>query len=161
MLQMRLISELGGSNGKQITKLVLNDTGSSLQTVFIRDIKEMTNGISQYWGKGEDMTVRTANGLVSRPTVLIEVRLLKCNGEVFSNWIREWGSITPDGDPYSRLSGRGIREQLFFATAPGNHWLYVSETKSGLMSQLPVFEGIRHPYYDTLQPSNIPLNLNF
>lgn len=35
------------------------------------------------------------------------------------------------------LSGNAIRRKLYFATAPGNEFLYVSVKKNGIVTKLP------------------------
>lgn len=37
-----------------------------------------------------------------------------------------------------RLSGSGMRNYLYFATAPGNQTLFVSQKKNGIVDRLPV-----------------------
>jgi hypothetical protein len=51
-------------------------------------------------------------------------------------WYDEVGVInwTPGA---LRLSGFKMRMHLYFATAPGNQMLYISEKKHGIIKQLP------------------------
>jgi hypothetical protein len=84
--------------------------------------------------------VNTANGIIAREQIILEVQLLKADGSALSPWIDEMGVITPvqPGTQQYRLSGNAMRNFLYFGTAPGNTQLYVAEKKNGLVSQLPV-----------------------
>ena len=84
--------------------------------------------------------VGTANGVVPRERVMIEIQLIKADGTIVSPWLLETAVITPvqQGVPQLRLSGNAMRNHLYFATAPGNATLFVSEKKNGIVNQLPV-----------------------
>ncbi|KAI9680476.1 MAG: hypothetical protein M1817_003916 [Caeruleum heppii] len=88
-----------------------------------------------YEGLGPLVQVDTANGVFQAQIIDMEVMVLNQDGEQVSGWIEEEGLIMPPAN--LRLSGLGIRQGLYFATAPGNDFLYVSETKNGLVQQLP------------------------
>ena len=68
---------------------------------------------------------------------MIEVKLLHVDGSEFDHWIFENAIVRRSGEMSSVLSGSGIRQELYFATAPGNSELYVAETRNGLIMQLP------------------------
>ena len=84
--------------------------------------------------------METANGNVFRERIQIEMQLIRADGTRVSPWFQEWAVITPVqlGGLQYRLSGNAMRNHLFFATAPGNMTLFVSERKNGIVSQLPV-----------------------
>lgn len=129
----RAVPGLGGNN-HAINCMVLNDTGSSLQTVHPEDLDAMGIGPS-YMGFGPVEVLDTGNGEMLRWSIYLQVRLQYRDGRDFAKWIPECGIITPGVN--ARLSGTGIREELYFAIAPGNRDLYVADTKHGLMSMLP------------------------
>lgn len=123
------------SAGINIT--MLNDTGSTAQSVFDSDVLEL--GLpNNYVGYGPETLVTTANGVVPRRRIAVEVQLLTPQGGIASDWIREYGVLTPSTPGSVRLSGSGIRGALYFATAPGNEYLYVAAKKNGIIDQLPV-----------------------
>lgn len=116
---------------------MLNDTGSSVQTFYDTDLVAL--GIpANYVGYGPLIQVTTANGVVWRRQISFQIQLLTPQGDLASNWILERGAITPAVPGAVRLSGDGIRQELYFATAPGNQHLYVASKKNGIVTQLPV-----------------------
>lgn len=132
---MRLIPDLGGTDAT-VNVSILNDTGSTVQSVLQTDLAAM--GLNpQYGGLGPAIVVQTANGPVNRQSIFVELQLMRADGTAVSGWIRELGLITPPGAAQMRLTGAGIRNHLYFATAPGNQNLYVAEKKNGIMSELP------------------------
>ncbi|KAJ8098686.1 hypothetical protein POJ06DRAFT_257707 [Lipomyces tetrasporus] len=70
----------------------------------------------------------------------LEMQITKADGKAVSPWFEETAVIVAaqPGVPQCRLSGRTMRNFLYFATAPGNSTLYVAEKKNGIISQLPV-----------------------
>ncbi|EGD97710.1 hypothetical protein TESG_05111 [Trichophyton tonsurans CBS 112818] len=116
---------------------LLNDTGSNTLTVFDTDITAL--GIPPtYMGYGADVLITTAGGTLRRRQISVEIQLLDSQGNAVSDWILEAGIVTPATAGATRLSGDGIRQSLYFATAPGNQHLYVAEKKNGIITQLPV-----------------------
>lgn len=116
---------------------MLNDTGSNTLTVFDTDIAALAIP-PIYPGFGANVPITTASGTVRRQQITVEVQLLDSQGNAVSDWILEEGIVTPAAVGATRLSGDGIRQSLYFATAPGNRHLYVAEKKNGIIEQLPV-----------------------
>jgi hypothetical protein len=136
----RLISEYGGDPNMTINVSIANDTGSTRQTIFTTDLTNLHYDRNTYRGRRGNTTVATANGLVDRERIVIEIQLLTADGTALSPWFREVAlikSIAP-GVPSVRLSGNAMRDYLYFATAPGNTTLYVAKKKNGLVTQLPI-----------------------
>ncbi|OJD22448.1 hypothetical protein ACJ73_06202 [Blastomyces percursus] len=108
------------SSAFSIDVTMLNDTGSSILTVFDTDIA----------------------ALIIPPTYIgksfVEIQLLDPQGSAVSDWILEEGIITPSVSGVTRLSGDGIRQSLYFAIAPGNRHLYVAEKRNDIIEQLPI-----------------------
>lgn len=75
----------------------------------------------------------TPNGQCRRDLVKLEMKIIKEDGTPMTEWYKE-SCLVGSG---SRLSGCGMRQHLYFATAPGNHGLYVAQKKNGIVSQLP------------------------
>lgn len=108
-----------------------------MQTVFDVDLAALLPANRLYFGYGLIIPLETANGTISRQSIMIEVKLMCRNGTAFSEWILECGVITPVAECATALSGQSIRGKLYFATASGNNVLYVAERKSGITFQLP------------------------
>ncbi|KAM5441464.1 hypothetical protein MferCBS31731_003535 [Microsporum ferrugineum] len=120
-----------------INVTMLNDTGSNMLTVFDTDLIALAIPPT-YAGFGSYVSMSTAGGQVQRQHIVVEVQLLDSQGNPVSDWILEHGIVTPATLGTSRLSGDGMRQHLYFATAPGNTHLYVAEKKNGIVQQLPV-----------------------
>ncbi|KAF3898664.1 hypothetical protein GTR04_0045 [Trichophyton interdigitale] len=109
---------------------MLNDTGSSLLTVFDTDLVAL--GIpSTYGGYGPQIPISTAAGVL-RQNIAVEMQLLDSYGDPMSDWFFENSVVVPLAQGVTRLSGNGIRELFYFATAPGNTHLYVAKKKNGI-----------------------------
>ncbi|KAK2785657.1 hypothetical protein FQN52_008345 [Onygenales sp. PD_12] len=135
-LGMRPVLALFGP-APSIDITMVNDTGSNAFTVFDTDVVAL--GIPQnYMGFGINVPVTTPTGIVWRQQINVEIQLLDAQGNPVSDWIFDRGIVTPAAPGVSRLSGDGIRQSLYFATAPGNQHLYVAEKKNGIVEQLPV-----------------------
>jgi hypothetical protein len=110
-----------------------------MQTIFTTDLINLHYNPNTYQGRIGFVPVSTANGIVARERIIIEIQLMKANGTIASPWFRESALITPLqlGLQY-RLSGNAMRNHLYFATAPGNTTLFISEKRNGIVTQLPV-----------------------
>lgn len=103
---------------------ILNDTGSNLQTVFDNDLGSLGYNPQTYQGNICLVYIETANGIVARQGIVIEMQLKKPSWEPASDWFIENGVIVPFGPNITRLPSPGVRSSLYFATAPGNQYLY-------------------------------------
>lgn len=106
-----------------------------MMNVLQSDLTAMGIKRTSYTGYGPPVNITTANGDIRRPTLTLQIQLRDENGTPASQWFREEAAIIRNGD---RLSGESIRDQFYFATAPGNEFLYIAEKKNGLMGLLPV-----------------------
>ncbi|OJD27481.1 hypothetical protein ACJ73_01120 [Blastomyces percursus] len=116
---------------------MLNDTGSNTLTIFDTDLLALAIP-STYMGFGANVPITTAAGIIWRQQITVEIQLLDSQGNAVSDWILEQGIVTPAATGAGRLSGDGIRQSLYFATAPGNQHLYVAGKRNGIIEQLPV-----------------------
>jgi len=116
----------------------MNDTGSDIQTIFPTDLAALGYYQIAYQGHLGTVPIGTANGVVSRMRIEIEMQITKANGTAITPWFMEVAVITPVQPGQYRLSGSAMRDHLFFATAPGNANLFVAQKKSGIVTQLPV-----------------------
>ena len=117
----------------------MNDTGSDIQTIFPTDLAALQYNQLTYQGHLGVLPIGTANGVVLRRKIAIEMQILKADGTTITPWFRETAVVAPlqPGIQY-RLSGNAMRDHLYFATAPGNANLFVAEKKNGITTQLPV-----------------------
>ncbi|OAX79324.1 hypothetical protein ACJ72_06359 [Emergomyces africanus] len=116
--RVRPVPGLLSSPAFSIDVTMLNDTGSNTLTVFDTDIAALAIRLT-YMGYGADVPIMTAGGTVTRRQISVEIQLLDSQGNAVSDWILEEGIITPSASGVTRLSGDGIRQSLYFATAPG------------------------------------------
>jgi hypothetical protein len=132
---VRLIPQQGG-DGTVHRVNVINDTGSSLLTLFDTDILQL--GILEgYTGWRGEVTVRNASGTVNRyRRIRVQFQLLRDDDSPWSNWINDYAVIKPDSQGVPRLSGCGIRRVMYLGTPPGNHLLAIATTKGGMASLL-------------------------
>jgi len=121
------------------TVSIMNDTGSNIQTIFPTDLAALQYNQLTYQGRLGMLSIGTANGVVLRRKIVIEMQIIKADGTAVTPWFRETTVVTPlqPGTQY-RLSGSAMRNHLYFATAPGNANLIVAEKKNGITTQLPV-----------------------
>ncbi len=143
--RIRIPTSLGGDDLQYITVMILNDTGSTLQTVF--DYPDLLllgfewdgSSIPNYRGFVGWIDVNVATGQIQRPCFEIEMQIVESTGQPLTDWFHELAVITPRNPsiPQSRLSGYEMRNRLFFATPPGNDCLIVAQFKNGIVQGLP------------------------
>ncbi|KFY15433.1 hypothetical protein V492_01986 [Pseudogymnoascus sp. VKM F-4246] len=133
---VRLIPGLGG-DGTALGISVLNDTGSDALSIFNSDVLQLGAGIQAYGGQVGMVRIINANGAADTcMCMLVEIQLIKDDYSPWGDWIRKRAIIRPNQPGTSSLSGPGMRDVLYFGTAPGNHTIAVSTTKGGLSSLL-------------------------
>jgi hypothetical protein len=139
LANFRLTAIFGGNPNVTFPVVIANDTGSNAQTVFTSDLASLNYDPNTYQGHAEPVAITTANGVVVREQIWIEVQLMRADGTAASPWFPELAVITPitPGIQQTRLSGEAIRHVFYFATAPGNETLYMAMKKNGIVSQLP------------------------
>ena len=143
---MRGAATLGGSRDSTLG-LMCNDTGSNVLTIYPMELILM--GIPEnYRGWGGTVQIKTANGVVARRKITIAIRILSGTNptEPITEWILEEAivALSDDDSVYDRLSGGLMRRSLYFATAPGNAHLYVSQNKTGITQRLPTINVMRN-----------------
>lgn len=132
---LRLIPEFGGDRTTHGI-IAMNDTGSDLLTLFDDDFPFLGNTVG-YSGWLGPVRILDANGNVPVfPQIRVQVQMVRDDNTPWGDWMEETAIVRVRNPNVSRLSGRGIRAHLYFATAPGNHTVAVATTKGGLMSLL-------------------------
>lgn len=85
-------------------------------------------------GRLANTTLRFADGRIDTgvQTIRIDIRLMQDESE--DEPIGDWfpASAVFASASQKRLSGNDMRDNFYFATAPGNHHLFVAETKTKL-----------------------------
>jgi hypothetical protein len=116
---------------------IMNDTGCSIQTIFSTDLAALGYNQLTYQGHRGAVALTTGNGVIRRRKIVIEIQIIKADGTI-TPWFRANAVVTPPRPGLQhRLSGRAIRDHLYFATAPGNTNLFVAK-KMVFTTQLPV-----------------------
>ncbi|RHZ68958.1 hypothetical protein CDV55_104354 [Aspergillus turcosus] len=121
--RFRLVNVYGGHANLTISRRIANDTGSSVQTIFVSDLVELQYNAQTYAGNLGVAFIGTASAPVLRQRIEIELQILNGQGETMTPWFPEVAVIVPDGPGLARLSGRAMRNHIYFATAPGNAML--------------------------------------
>ncbi len=128
-----------GSDPLNYVSLVVNfynDTGSNIQSV----PRQVWDALTMGMVLPENANVSLAGGVVARSDVgALEMRvwLLDPIQTLLVDWIQVQCLIVDDPNAMM-LSGIEMRDHLYFATAPGNHELFVSQKKNGVVDMLPV-----------------------
>lgn len=126
----------------------MNDTGSNVQSLRRSD----WNALKTPDASPTMAQMLTAGGMRDVYNVFLEIRIVKPevkknaqNQEVLTGkhvpltpWYVEMLRLVEDND--SLLSGETMRNHLYFATAPGNDKLYVSQRKNAIVEGLPVVQ---------------------
>lgn len=126
LAQIRLPKKFGGT-GEAITIEIVNDTGSTHQSVFKTDLEKMNYDRNTYRGHTGNIQLYTANGIISRESLWVELRLLKPDKTPFGDWFLEQAKLDPANPPGDRFTGTRIRNEFLFATVPGRYHLYVAK----------------------------------
>jgi hypothetical protein len=109
-----------------------------LLTLFTTDLPQLGN-IQGYGGWLGQTNVMDANGgITTFSRILVQVQPVRDDNTPWGDWIDERAMVKQPSPnmPVPRLSGVGIRQVLYFATAPGNHLLAIGATKGGMTSLL-------------------------
>lgn len=135
-MHIRLTPNLGG-DGTKLGIIALNDSGSDVLTIFDEDLLRLGENVQSYNSWYGVTDIRNANGIVDEcRMILVQVQLVRDDYTSWTDWIDEVAIVKPIQPGLVRLSGFGIRKQLYFGTGPGYHSVAVGTTKGGIMSLL-------------------------
>lgn len=84
MSRLRLPVYFGGNVNVLTYVSIVNDTGSDVQTVFTTDLASLQYDLNTYRGNLPAIYVNTADGVVLRQRIILEVQLLKADGSAVS-----------------------------------------------------------------------------
>ncbi|KAI9771845.1 MAG: hypothetical protein M1840_001615 [Geoglossum simile] len=109
--RFRLMAVYGGDPNVTIPVIIANDTGSNAQTIFTTDLTHLGYDPNTYQCGLHPAIITTANGVVVRQQIYIEVQVCRVDGTAASPWFPELAVITPvsPGVEQTRLSGEHIR----------------------------------------------------
>ena len=125
-----------GGDGTELAITVLNDTGSTIMSIFTPDLFQLGN-MQGYRGKTNLRTVISATGTrTTYPALLVQIRLANVDNTQMSGWINEQVVVKPPMEGVPRPSGGTIRQFMYLATTPGNTKLAVSSTVPELVRAL-------------------------
>lgn len=117
---------------------MLNDTGSNVFSLTYTEAQAL--GYNPNTSPTSQTQLSTAGGLIRRETIVVLLQVIAYDGAPLTGWFREVAILNNPvfaGQQHlTRYSGRNVRSELFFATAPGDPFLHVSRTKTGLISLL-------------------------
>lgn len=104
-------------------------------TQFYADLNPM--GIQQcpnYYGFQGGVYVQIADGTVQYLAVIVvEIRFTRPgSGEPWGPWIFERAVLRMEGPGQTRLSGRGMRDYMWFGTPPGYRHVAVASFQGGM-----------------------------
>ncbi|KAK7702813.1 hypothetical protein SLS64_009423 [Diaporthe eres] len=147
-VEFRCPAYAGGNDNVIRRAATINDTGSNVQSLRRSD----WNALKTATMSPQTAEMLTATGPRHVENVFLEVRIVKpevtrnSQGQELSTgqyvpltvWYPELLRIVNDGD--TLLSGENMRNYLYFATAPGNETLYVSQRKQAMIDGLPVVQ---------------------
>lgn len=146
LVQFRCPELDGGDPKFTIIAPTINDTGSNVQSVHLSDWNALKTPAVELF----KAQMLTAAGVRNVWNMFLEIRIVKPeykknaqnveevtgNFEPLTPWYLEMLRLVEDNEDL--LSGETMRKYLYFATAPGNEKLYVSQKKNGIFKDLPV-----------------------
>ena len=138
--QFRIPSRDGGDERRVITRKILNATGNNMQVIHDYDFNFL-NGSPP--GLLQPTQIGAMGGLPTQNSVTLEMRIV-CKDvddglpKALTDWFPEQFVIQPPPSPL--LSGKAMRDRLYFVTAPGNSVLYLAVNMEELMRRLSIFE---------------------
>ncbi|CDM33553.1 hypothetical protein DTO013E5_7406 [Penicillium roqueforti] len=136
--QIRISPRYGGIGNLTRPFLVCNDTGSNVLTLFSSDLQALQFNMVLHIGAMRGVVqVTTANGPAFQHSMVIDMQILTSAFVPLTPWFEERAIVKPDSPGDVRLSGKAMRDYLFFATSPGNAHLYVAQKKAGIIRDLP------------------------
>ncbi|KAK7747972.1 hypothetical protein SLS53_001224 [Cytospora paraplurivora] len=144
-VEFMLPIELGGDRSVTRKALTVNDTGSNLQNIHRSDWDALNtfgcglNLINIVTPTREDIvgTVSLKIRIIKKITQDTDDQMAAEQWSPLTTWFTETVRIVKDNDVL--LSGAEMRNHLFFATAPGNDRLLISERKQAIIDALPAY----------------------
>jgi hypothetical protein len=124
-----------GGLGFRMTIRALNDTGSSILTLFYHEAQNL--GWQPALFPAHQIRVSSADGVSWRESIYVLCRICDYNGSLLTDWFLKRVVLRHFTGAEPRLSGANFRNQLYIGTAPRLPNLYVARTKTHLSRILP------------------------
>ena len=124
-----------GGNGTIRPVAVLNDTGSSVMTLFSYEAHQL--GWQPALFPAQQIQIQSAYGISLQPCIRVLARVYDYNGSAITDWFGEWVVLRNYTGIEIRLSGANVRNHLYIGTAPRLPNVYMAQTKTHLARILP------------------------
>jgi hypothetical protein len=125
-------------NSAPVGQPFLYDTGAEIMSINQQDVDQMhtmSGIVPPTFGHTQ---LVTANGLVSRRVVEVEVSIRDHNWAVVCPFVKVLAAVNPDNTA-DRLTGPWLKFVLFTATSPSDDNLYLADNKAELVHHLPAW----------------------
>lgn len=131
---MRILLPYGG-HGYPVVVRALNDTGSSIMTLFYHEAINM--GWQRDVFPATLTQITSADGSTLQESIWVFAQVCDYNGSPLTEWFTEEVVLRHYTGVEARLSGSNVRNQLYIGTAPRLQNLYMARTKTRLSRILP------------------------
>ena|SRR5271168_4011006 len=135
-MQIILPANYGG-NGRYLGVRALNDTGSSIMTLYYHEATQL--GWQPALFPAQLDQISSPDGVSLREVIHVFARVCDYNGYPLTDWFVEKVVLRTFTGAETRLSGSTVRNHLYFGTAPRLQNLYVARNKTQLSRILPNF----------------------
>jgi hypothetical protein len=133
---MRIVlSPVYGGYGPPLIVRALNDTRSSIMTPFYNEALNM--GWQPALFPAQLVEISSVDAVTLQEAIYVLTQVCDYNGSPLTGWFAEQVVLRHITEVEVRLSGSGVRNQLYIGTAPGLPNLYVARTKTHLSRILP------------------------
>lgn len=141
---MRIVlSPAYGGYGPPLIVKALNDTGSSIMTLFTHEAIHL--GWQPALFPPTILEIRSVDTVTLQEAIYVEAQVCDYNGSPLTEWFVEQVVLRHFTGAEVRLSGSRVRNQLYIGTAPGLPSLYVARTKTHLSRILPNLNQLPQP----------------
>jgi hypothetical protein len=135
-----------GGIGPSLVVRAMNDTGSAIMTLFYSEAFDM--GWQPELYPPDLVEIKSPDGTTLREYIYIVAQVCDDNGSPVTGWFMEEAVLRDFTGFETRLSGAGVRDLLYFGTAPGSSCLYMARTKfqlARILPKLPSLPGLLFP----------------
>lgn len=133
-MRVAIPPDFGGS-GSTLIVGALNDTGSSIMTLFYHEAFNL--GWQPVLTASRLVSVRTVDAMSLQESIYILAQVCSYDGVPITDWFVELFVLRRFTGSEIRLSGSGVRDQLYISTVPRMQELYVARSKGQLSQILP------------------------
>jgi hypothetical protein len=124
-----------GGYGPPLIVRALNDTGSSIMTLFYNEALNL--GWQPALFPALSVEIRSVDAVTLQEAIVVYAQVCDHNGSALTGWFEERVVLRHFTGVEVRLSGSSVRNQLYIGTAPGLPNLYMARTKTHLSRILP------------------------